>query len=505
MQTVLTSALLFLTIFVFWANPKEGINKWCSVTLFIFFLGALGEAINIEIIQAFDLYAFEKHFEPFRNIVLWMLHSLTLPTTIVTACYWGYVEIDTKWRLIKYIIFIPSLFLLFFYSPFNTIEYTLTSKSFWITYFIYNFTFGVIVAAIAIRGIILEERLNKEGSLLRKKHNRKKQEVLILLPPLYLTLLAVYPVNLSNTLGLNIFSFLPERLWQLNLLIIPLSIVGAIYCSIYGGGFLGIRIIPDRYNYKLQILADDFLGNFTHRIKNETAYMSVKLDKINDALENDQNSLNTYNEIKSNLNELSEKIQNLNNIANKFSRYSRDIRLSITYWNLRELLNNARRTDVKTSILIDDKVSLECDGSIMTEVFKDIIDNSVQSIQTKNMQEEGEIIITETRHRDKYRLVITDNGVGIPPNKLESIFIPGITTKDREFNSGMGLANCKKMIQMHGGDIFAESEGTGKGAAITITFPYKLVDLEGKNLASSKKNNEKRNDVFNGQNETNFS
>jgi len=500
MLIIVSTALLVLAIFVYSANPKEGLNKWCFITIFLFSLGMLGESVTIEIMSAFGWYDFEIYIILFENITRWMMFTFAAPTATVTAFYWSYIDVRKKWKIIKCLVFIPSLFLVFFFPPVNFIEYTQTSKSFWITYSIYNLVLGVVIIAIMARGIIYEEKLNK-GSILKKKHNRKMQEALIMLPPLYFAMLSEFPVRLFDVLVLNTINNSFQPLWQFQLVLVPICLVCAVYFSVNGGGFFGIRIIPERYSYKFQIIADDFIGNFIHRIKNETSYMIVKINKIHDALDSGsaKNNIDTHAEVINNLNELSEKIQNLNNLAKKFSRYSSDIRLNIAFWNLAELLNNAKRTDIKTQILIDDKVCLECDGSIMTEVFKDIIDNSVQSIEAKNMQEAheaGEIVITETRDINKYKIKITDNGAGIPPNKLESIFYPGETTKNKEYNSGMGLSNCKKMIQNHGGDIFAESEGVGKGASIIITLPNKIVDTEGKNLANANKFYKEEEDII---------
>jgi len=484
--TLLSFALLTFAIFIYSANPKEGVNKWCSITIIIFFIGNFSEAITTEIMPAFGWYNFEKYFILFQNISTWIMFSMTMPTATVTAFYLSYIDIRKKWRIVKYLVFVPCFFLALFFSPTNFLEYGPISTSFWITYSIYILMFSILLIAIIIRGVIFEEKLNKEGSILKKKRNRKMQEALILLPSLYFPIFYEFPVRLYDALFLNTVNNSFKPFWQLHIVIIFICLFGAVYFSVNGGGFLGIRILPARYNYKFQMLADNFLGNFIQRIKNETSYMIVKINKINDALDSGKNNIDKQDVI-SNLNELSEKIHNLNAIAKKFSRYSSNIRLNFAFWNLVELLNCAKRTDTKTLILIDDKVCLECDGNIMTEVFKDIIDNSIQSIEARNMQEAGKIVISETRDMNKYKITITDNGVGIPPNKLESIFYPGETTKNTEYNSGMGLSNCKKIIQDHGGDIFAESEGVGKGASIIIALPYKIVDIDGKNLVNANK------------------
>ncbi len=54
---------------------------------------------------------------------------------------------------------------------------------------------------------------------------------------------------------------------------------------------------------------------------------------------------------------------------------------------------------------------------------------------------------------------IRDNGEGIPPEKLEQVFVPFFTT--REKGSGIGLSLCRQIIRMHRGQIHIESSSSG--------------------------------------------
>ncbi len=77
--------------------------------------------------------------------------------------------------------------------------------------------------------------------------------------------------------------------------------------------------------------------------------------------------------------------------------------------------------------------------------------------------------------RNEATIEITDTGVGIEPNKLPQIFEPfqqskHHTERNRE-GLGLGLAVAKGLIAMHGGHIFAESEGLGHGTRFVVTLP----------------------------------
>jgi histidine kinase len=70
---------------------------------------------------------------------------------------------------------------------------------------------------------------------------------------------------------------------------------------------------------------------------------------------------------------------------------------------------------------------------------------------------------------------VSDQGIGIPPEKLELLFrrfyqVDGSST--RQFGGmGIGLALCKAIVEAHGGRIWAESEGEGRGSTFYVALP----------------------------------
>jgi C4-dicarboxylate-specific signal transduction histidine kinase len=68
-----------------------------------------------------------------------------------------------------------------------------------------------------------------------------------------------------------------------------------------------------------------------------------------------------------------------------------------------------------------------------------------------------------------YQIVVTDNGVGIPADKLNDLFRPFFSTKGSK-GTGLGLAVSRKIIREHGGDILVQSQA-GKGSRFTLRLP----------------------------------
>jgi PAS domain S-box-containing protein len=101
----------------------------------------------------------------------------------------------------------------------------------------------------------------------------------------------------------------------------------------------------------------------------------------------------------------------------------------------------------------------------LKQVLLNLINNAVEAM------EEGGVLEIQGRHvEDKVRIIIADNGPGIPPEDQKKLFTPFFTTKRK--GTGLGLIVSKKIIEDHpGGSLDLESEA-GKGTTVRITLPF---------------------------------
>lgn len=83
--------------------------------------------------------------------------------------------------------------------------------------------------------------------------------------------------------------------------------------------------------------------------------------------------------------------------------------------------------------------------------------------------EQGEIEIRTTCGEHEAIITISDNGPGIPPSVLRTLFHPFQTTKKEGF--GVGLYECKRIIESHQGTMCIESQ-VGHGTSVRITLPF---------------------------------
>jgi signal transduction histidine kinase len=93
------------------------------------------------------------------------------------------------------------------------------------------------------------------------------------------------------------------------------------------------------------------------------------------------------------------------------------------------------------------------------------------SAETRGMIE----IRTECPYGQNIAVTITDNGVGIPVENMERVFLPFYTTKDH--GTGMGLAMVKRFANEMGGTVELASH-SGQGTTVKLTFPVAKAEDE---------------------------
>lgn len=114
------------------------------------------------------------------------------------------------------------------------------------------------------------------------------------------------------------------------------------------------------------------------------------------------------------------------------------------------------------------------DGNRLVQILHNLIGNAIK------FTERGTVSITASVVQGKAEIRIVDTGRGISPDKLEHIFLPFEQEVDTgpvvAGGTGLGLSITRKLVELHGGTIHAES-AQGMGASFILTFP--LADGKG--------------------------
>ena len=113
--------------------------------------------------------------------------------------------------------------------------------------------------------------------------------------------------------------------------------------------------------------------------------------------------------------------------------------------------------------LSPDLGEIDCDPDKLKQVFINIITNGVEA-----MEGGGTITITTEKSSNFIEVRISDEGIGINEKDLIHIFEPFFTTRQRGF--GLGLAISYKLIEAHGGEMWADSI-PGKGTTFFVRLP----------------------------------
>ncbi|MCY7352052.1 MAG: two-component sensor histidine kinase [Cytophagaceae bacterium] len=112
----------------------------------------------------------------------------------------------------------------------------------------------------------------------------------------------------------------------------------------------------------------------------------------------------------------------------------------------------------------------------LKQVFLNLISNGIK------YQKPGaapELDIQVQNQGDTYRFAISDNGIGIEPEYHERIFqvFQRLHGRNQYPGTGIGLATCKKVVEMYGGQIGVEST-LGSGSTFVFTIPKKIKTLK---------------------------
>ncbi|MFJ1589310.1 ATP-binding protein [Kitasatospora albolonga] len=112
--------------------------------------------------------------------------------------------------------------------------------------------------------------------------------------------------------------------------------------------------------------------------------------------------------------------------------------------------------------------TLVADPSQMAMLWQNLVGNAVKF---RRPGEAPRIHITAAPDDGLWRFTVTDNGIGIPPEYAEKIFVifQRLHTKDTYSGSGIGLAMCKKIVEFHGGTITVDP-GYRNGTRMTFTL-----------------------------------
>jgi signal transduction histidine kinase len=104
----------------------------------------------------------------------------------------------------------------------------------------------------------------------------------------------------------------------------------------------------------------------------------------------------------------------------------------------------------------------------LEQVLMNLMLNAIEAMRDAN----GSMTIASKATEDGHLLIsVSDNGVGIPTDKIDRVFDTFFTTKPQ--GTGMGLAISRSIVESHGGRLWAASD-SDRGSTFRFTLPNKV-------------------------------
>jgi PAS domain S-box-containing protein len=180
-------------------------------------------------------------------------------------------------------------------------------------------------------------------------------------------------------------------------------------------------------------------------------------------------------------------LDRINDIVGEFLVLAKPTAAVFTELDVKTLIRDVVTLFNTQSIMSNAQIFVEFDGELpkvngeenqLKQVFLNLLKNAVEA-----MPNGGNIDVkVRVEEEGKISVRVSDQGVGIPEERLPTLGEPFYTTKEK--GTGLGLMTCFKIIESHNGELKIYSE-VGKGTTVEVTMPSITQPLLKKELSYS--------------------
>jgi len=221
---------------------------------------------------------------------------------------------------------------------------------------------------------------------------------------------------------------------------------------------------------------NEFLATLAHELRNPLAPMSNMLAVVKRAGDDTEVLKRAHETLERQLNQMIRLVDDLLDL-NRITHDRLELRRSEVELSsvIQQAVEVARPLiDAADQELIielpKEPIYLNADRARLAQVFGNLLNNS-----GKYTRPNGTIKLGAKRVDDSVLVSVQDNGAGIPPDKIGSIFdmfmqVNG-SSEQSQGGLGIGLTLVKRLVEMHGGSIEARSEGEGRGSEFIVRLP----------------------------------
>ncbi len=236
---------------------------------------------------------------------------------------------------------------------------------------------------------------------------------------------------------------------------------------------------------------DEFLAMLAHELRNPVAPIVSVAQILARKLSDDAQASELVSIVQRQVGHLARLLDDLLDVA-RITRGRIELRREVLNINdciavasetVEPLLRNGKhRLDFSRA---PEELRVEVDRVRLTQCITNLLNNA-----TKYSEPGSKIRVRTYARNDKAVIEVRDEGRGISPEvlpKIFELFAQDQRSLDRKSGGlGIGLSVCKKLIEMHGGTVSAQSDGIGKGSTFTLTLPRVPTGTGGEQLDSPK-------------------
>jgi two-component system, NtrC family, sensor histidine kinase HydH len=212
----------------------------------------------------------------------------------------------------------------------------------------------------------------------------------------------------------------------------------------------------------------EMAAGLAHEIKNPLASLRGSIQMLKDTLASDDDT-------KTLMGIILREADRLNSLVGDFLMFARPPAGNRSVIDVRKTLSeivalfDADRGEGRLAIETDipEEIWVEMDPSHLRQILWNLLLNAAEAIEALG-REDGRIRISAHSGRSRHAVLrIKDNGGGIPPDLMKTIFDPFVTTKPR--GTGLGLSVVHRLVESYDSWLDVESE-PGRGAAFILTL-----------------------------------
>ena len=227
---------------------------------------------------------------------------------------------------------------------------------------------------------------------------------------------------------------------------------------------------------KIEEIKDNLIRDVTHELKTPLAKMEMSLHLFEKAITegeqgNEEKRLQIYNTLLGSLHRLKHSVQNILDLASFESGHVKLKKEKVALKEVlahavREMEEEAGKKALRLLVSLPENIPpLLGDKEKLSHAVMNLLDNSIK------YTDKGTITISARVLPEEVEVTVSDTGRGLEKELLDRVFERFVQESPAFVGPGIGLSLCKKIMEGHGGKIWAESAGKNQGASFHFTLP----------------------------------